>query len=118
MSAESPELGSREMAVPDDVKVVHFGSELLGKHASTAPTEASVVDYDPVHHPAYYNGHPTGIEALEVIEWNPYPNLANVIKYVWRVSWGGKENNPEDLAKARAYLDREIQRRQSALFEG
>lgn len=66
---------------------------------------------DMVNHPPHYNGHPKGIEAIDVIEDNPYPNLGNVLKYVWRVSWGSKGRDIEDLEKAEWYLRREIQRR-------
>lgn len=69
-------------------------------------------DRDMVNHPPHYTQHPKGIEAIDVIEENPYPNLANAIKYIWRVSWGSKGKDIEDLKKARWYLNREIERRE------
>lgn len=66
---------------------------------------------DMVIRPAHYNSHPKGIECIDVIEDNPYPNLANVMRYVWRVSWGGKHDDIEDLRKAARLLNREINRR-------
>jgi hypothetical protein len=69
---------------------------------------------DLVNHPPHYTGHPKGIECVDVVEDNPFFCLGNAIKYIWRVSWGSKENDLEDLRKARWYLDREIQRRSRA----
>ena len=62
-------------------------------------------NFDVVNHPPHYNGHPKGIEAIDVIEDNPFVNLGNVIKYVLR--WQ-KKNGVQDLEKARFYLDRLI----------
>lgn len=66
---------------------------------------------DPVNHPSHYTSHPKGIEALEVIEDNPFYNLAAAMKYIWRVSWGGKADDLEDLKKAEYYIHREIEKR-------
>lgn len=66
---------------------------------------------DMVNNPPHYNGHPKGIEAIDVIEDNPFLNIGNAMKYLWRVSWGSKGNDEEDLEKARWYINREIQRR-------
>lgn len=65
---------------------------------------------DGVHHPAYYNWHPAGIEAVEVCEAFSY-NLGNAIKYIFRS--GGtvtKGHVEQDLEKAIWYLRRELQR--------
>lgn len=64
-----------------------------------------------VNHPPHYNGHPKGIEAIDVIEDNPFMNLGNAMKYLWRVSWGSKGRDDEDLAKAIWYIERERSRR-------
>lgn len=66
---------------------------------------------DMVNHPPHYTGHPKGIECIDVIEENPFPNLAAAIKYLWRVSWGSKGNDIEDLQKAVWFIEREIGRR-------
>ena len=68
-------------------------------------------DFDAVNHPPHYNGHPKGIEAIDVIEDNPFVNLGNAMKYLWRVSWGSKGHDDEDLAKAVWYIERERSRR-------
>lgn len=68
-------------------------------------------EQDMVNHPAHYTGHPKGIECIDVIEENPHPNLANAMKYLWRVSWGGKDNDTQDLEKAVWYIQRELKRR-------
>jgi hypothetical protein len=65
-----------------------------------------------VDHPRHYQGHPKGIEAIDVIEDNPFSNLSNAMKYLWRVSWGSKENDIQDLEKAVWSINREIARRQ------
>ena len=68
-------------------------------------------DFDVVNHPPHYNGHPKGIEAIDVIEDNPFVNLGNAMKYLWRVSWGSKGHDDEDLANAVWYIERERSRR-------
>lgn len=65
-------------------------------------------DHDPVHNPAHYNGHPSGIECIQVIEHMGF-NLGNAIKYIWRADL--KHNAVEDLQKAAWYLNREIEKR-------
>jgi len=66
---------------------------------------------DLINEPPHYRAHPKGIEAIDVIEDCPYPNVANAIKYLWRSSWGSKGSDQMDLEKARWYIDREIKRR-------
>jgi hypothetical protein len=63
---------------------------------------------DLVNHPPHYNGHPSGVECITVIE---HMNLClgNVIKYIWRAD--DKGNDIQDLEKAEWYLKREIARR-------
>jgi len=62
---------------------------------------------DLVNHPSHYTSHPSGVEAIEITRWMSY-NLGNVVKYVWRADL--KENNVQDLEKARFYLNDEIKR--------
>ena len=73
-------------------------------------TEAEA-EAEMVNHPAHYNSHPKNIEAIDVIEDNPFVNLGNAMKYLWRVSWGSKGHDDEDLAKAVWYIERERSRR-------
>lgn len=63
----------------------------------------------PVHHPAHYNVHPSGIECIDVVEWMSF-NAGNAIKYLWRA--GEKDATPKvlDLQKAMWYIEREIER--------
>lgn len=75
-------------------------------------------DPDMVNHPPHYNGHPKNIEAIDVIEDNPYLNLGNAMKYLWRVSWGSKGKDIEDLDKAIWYIEREKKRRAEAARNG
>jgi hypothetical protein len=63
-----------------------------------------------VDHPAHYNAHPSGIECIDVVEHMGF-NVGNAIKYLWRADEKGAPI--EDLRKARWYVDREIQRRES-----
>ena len=59
-----------------------------------------------VDHPNHYN---IGIETIDYIEsWEMNFNIGNVIKYATRA--GFKENQLEDLEKAKWYLEREMQR--------
>ncbi len=64
--------------------------------------------YDPINHPLHYNWHPSGIECATIAEGFSY-NLGNAIKYIWRCDHKG--HAVEDLQKAVAYLNREINRR-------
>ena len=66
-------------------------------------------DYDPVNMPAHYTKLP--VECIDVTEHFSFC-LGNVIKYVWRADYKGKDI--EDLEKAAFYLRREIDRRQAA----
>ena len=75
-------------------------------HLKNTETEPEMVN-----HPAHYNSHPKNIEAIDVIEDNPFVNLGNAMKYLWRVSWGSKGHDDEDLAKAVWYIERERSRR-------
>ena len=65
---------------------------------------------DGVHHPKHYNSHPSGVECIQIAEHMGF-NIGNVVKYLWRADEKGAP--VEDLKKARWYLDREIQKRES-----
>jgi hypothetical protein len=64
-----------------------------------------------VNHPAHYNGHPSGVECITVVEHMGF-NLGNAVKYIWRADLKG--NRVEDLEKAAWYVAREIQRLKAA----
>lgn len=66
---------------------------------------------DAVNHPPHYNLHPAGVECITIVEHMPF-NIGNAIKYLWRC--GLKNDEIEDLEKARWYIDREIARRSKA----
>lgn len=69
-----------------------------------------------VNHPRHYtrgpriargDAHSTqyiDVECIEVIRHIPDMRLANAMKYIWRVAFGGKENNRQDIEKAVWYL--------------
>jgi hypothetical protein len=60
-----------------------------------------------VNHPKHYTSHPSGVECIAITEHMNFC-IGNAVKYLWRA--GLKENQLEDLKKARWYIDREIQR--------
>lgn len=61
-----------------------------------------------VEHPSHYNV--GNIEVIDAIEdWKLNFNLGNAVKYIARADHKGKPI--EDLAKARWYIEREIERR-------
>lgn len=63
--------------------------------------------FDTVEKPEHYN---QGVEVIDVIEdYKLNYHLGNVIKYICRAKFKGKEL--EDLRKAKWYLDREIERK-------
>lgn len=104
-SPEPPELasGEQEAAGEQDQDIAEIIADIFDPE--TAPS------VDMVNHPPHYNRHPKGIECIDVTEDNPYPNLANAMRYLWRVSWGGKWDSDEDLNKAVWYIQRESSRR-------
>lgn len=73
-----------------------------GEEDIKSKTESSSVD-----HPAHYNKHPSGIEAIQVCEHMSF-NLGNAMKYIWRADHKG--NAKQDLEKAIWYIKKEIER--------
>lgn len=65
---------------------------------------------DAVNHPVHYNRHPSGIECIQITEHMGF-NLGNAVKYIWRADL--KADAIEDLKKARWYIDRELQKRET-----
>ncbi|MHA7703369.1 DUF3310 domain-containing protein [Mycobacterium sp. ML4] len=67
---------------------------------------------DMVNHPPHYMRGPTVelptrtrvVECIEVIRWITDFRLATAMKYIWRVAFGGKENDRQDIEKAIWYL--------------
>lgn len=90
------------------------------------------MSYDMVNHPPHYErgprvvasslSHEIGsgnfiaatrvLECIEVIRYITDIRLANAVKYIWRVAFGGKENDRQDIEKAiwylRDWLDNEV----------
>ena len=66
-------------------------------------------EYEQVDHPAHYNSHPAGVEAIAICEAFSF-NLGNAIKYAWRAGLKPGADTLTDLRKARFYLNREIAR--------
>jgi hypothetical protein len=52
------------------------------------------------------------VECIEVVRHIHDFRLANAMKYIWRVAFGGKDNDSEDIDKAiwylQDYLDHEV----------
>lgn len=61
---------------------------------------------DPIS-PQHYQSHPSGVECIQVTEHMNFCK-GNAIKYIWRA--GEKDDEIQDLKKARWYISREIQR--------
>lgn len=62
---------------------------------------------DNVNHPQHYTGHASGVECIEITENMPFA-IGNSCKYVFRRN--DKWDTTEDLAKARWYAQRHIDR--------
>ena len=82
--------------------------------------QLKVPAHDPVNHPAHYVA--CGIECIDVIQAVTQDMrgmdavcTANVLKYLWR--WP-KKGGIESLKKARWYLDRLIEQKESFVREG
>lgn len=67
------------------------------------------MNHDPVNHPPHYNGHPSGIECIEIVRHMGF-NLGNATKYIWRADL--KNDALEDLRKAAWYIADEIAKRE------
>ena len=79
----------------------------LVEAANVAQEETNEVPADAIN-PAHYQGFSNGAQVIDITE-HLTPNLANVVKYAARA--GSKTPDPmEDLLKAHAYLNREINR--------
>lgn len=82
-----------------------------GDHEATVAHRA-VDDVDMVNQPPHYTRGPMlhigedlhRLECIEVVRHINDFRLANAMKYIWRVAFGGKVNDPEDIQKARWYL--------------
>lgn len=70
-------------------------------------TDINSPDYEHVNHPAHYNGHPSGVEAIELCEVMEF-NTGNAFKYLFRA--GSKGKALQDTEKALWYINREIDR--------
>ena len=57
--------------------------------------------------PQHYKSHPSGVEAVTILEAFNY-NIGNAMKYLWRA--GLKGDAVTDLRKAAWYIEREIGR--------
>lgn len=62
-----------------------------------------------VNHPKHYNSHPSGFEAIELVEGFRC-NIGNALKYVWRAGLKEHANKAKDYKKAIWYINREIYR--------
>ena len=61
-----------------------------------------------VNHPSHYGGSDNPYETIKVVEaWELDFHLGNVVKYISRA--GKKDDELQELKKARWYLDRKIQ---------
>jgi hypothetical protein len=69
-------------------------------------------EMDSVNHPEHYTKHPSGVECIQITEHMGF-NLGNAIKYIWRADL--KSDAIEDLKKARWYIDRELEKRGTAI---
>lgn len=69
---------------------------------------------DPVN-PAHYKSHPSGVEAIDVIEHMPF-NVGTAVKYCWRL--GLKDDPIQELEKAIWYLQREVAKRKKEAAGG
>jgi hypothetical protein len=67
------------------------------------------VSYEQVDHPRHYNGHPSGVECITIVEHMTF-NVGSAIKYAWRAGLKPGADTATDLRKAVWYLQRELER--------
>lgn len=102
--------------LPDPDPPQDFMEEWAGgvaKKVNTDLNTAVAAAVDMVNHPPHYtrgpvvNSHGKAvrvIECIEVIRHITDMRLASAMKYIWRVAFGGKHDDREDIAKAIFYL--------------
>lgn len=111
MGSDQPESRCRVCRAP-------YGSEhddgcTKARIGHTRVTLDDCAQSERVNHPSHYGGD-TIYEAIKVIEaWDLGFCLGNTVKYIARAGKKNHANEIEDLKKARWYLDREIQRRET-----
>ena len=66
------------------------------------------MSHDPVHNPAHYTSHPSGIEVIQITEHLNFC-IGNAVKDLLRADYKGQDI--QDLEKAIWYIRREINRR-------
>ena len=66
------------------------------------------VKHEAVDHLSHYNRHPSGVEAIDVMEVGFTFNVSSAIGYLWRAAHKG--SYIEDLKKAQWHLNREVDR--------
>ena len=62
---------------------------------------------DDVDHPAHYNSHPSGIEAIDIVRHHSF-NVGSAMKYLWRCGLKAGEPRLKELKKAVWYLQDEV----------
>lgn len=85
----------------------------IGSSAGSSPIEPEHPPVDMVNHPPHYTRGPViywgtiqmNIECIQVIRHIKDVRLATAVKYIWRVAFGGKENDRQDIEKAIFYLN-------------
>ncbi len=70
---------------------------------------------DMVNHPKHYNGHPSGVECIEICEHMTF-NLGNAFKYGWR--YYDKGDPIENLQKMLWYARRSLDQDTAYLLAG
>lgn len=67
-----------------------------------------------INHPDYYGGEDNPYEAIKVIEaWQLDFSLGNAVKYIARAGKKDSSKTIQDLEKAKWYIERAIEKRQS-----
>jgi hypothetical protein len=92
-----------------DMTTCKCPADLGNKHLEACPHFKK--PHDPVDNPSHYTSHPSGVEAIEIVEHFPFC-IGAAIKYLWRC--GQKGDEVEDLKKALWMVARELRRRQRA----
>lgn len=64
-------------------------------------------EFDQINKSEHYNVDPSGVECIEIVQHMNFCR-GNAMKYIWRA--GKKENEIQDLKKARYYINKEIER--------
>lgn len=111
--AEITRLRSRVVELENECHDWRSGKTFVLTASLPKPQEQNQVPgYEAVDHPDHYNAHPSGVEAIIIVQEFPF-SIGSALKYIWRAGLKPGVERSEDLSKTLRYLEFEIERIQT-----